>query len=229
MERNLMDKPVYLIGDPHNLWNKMWVLIDYWGIADCEIYCVGDMEIGLNSDPYETANALARYDWAFSKRNIVFHSIRGNHDNPHFFDGTYQYNNFKLLKDFTVLDINGLKTLFVGGGLSINRSCLTAGVDYFLEELTPEINIDALEKYDRIVSHDRPTFVNLHPNGLYDEEGNPVATDGLKQRTNIEKLVNCLQGDRPKWYYGHYHNSDYDVINGIVYRCVNILEIIPFD
>lgn len=51
---------------------------------------------------------------------IVF--IRGNHDNPAYFDGyTFKYKRFIAIPDYTILQARSHTVLCVGGGISIDR------------------------------------------------------------------------------------------------------------
>ena len=70
---------------------------------------------------------LERLNKKLSERNINLFLFRGNHDNPLFFNrivtdkDRFMMSNVKVLPDYTVLTINGINVLIVGGGISVDR------------------------------------------------------------------------------------------------------------
>lgn len=102
------------------------------GWKDAQVVHVGDGEEGYpGSWDEETA---ARLDKGFAALGIEYLSIRGNHSNPHVFDGSIMLPNFKLLPDYSRLEINVESWLFVGGVVSINRIEREAGNTWWPEE-----------------------------------------------------------------------------------------------
>ena len=86
--------------------------------------------------------------------------IRGNHDDPKFFDGTYNWSNIKLLPDYTVTVIEGKRILFIGGATSIDRLQRIPERSWWEGEIF-NLDVDKLSLYeaiDIVVTHTAPKF-----------------------------------------------------------------------
>ena len=56
------------------------------------------------------------------ERNVECYMIRGNHDNPAYFEGTtFSYKRFIAVPDYTILQACNHSILCVGGAISIDR------------------------------------------------------------------------------------------------------------
>ena len=79
---------------------------------------VGDFGAGFRKDFLDDMLYL---NDVLNEYNVTLYVIRGNHDDPKFFNGNHNWGNLKLLKDYTVLDLEGKKILLIGGAISIDR------------------------------------------------------------------------------------------------------------
>ena len=71
---------------------------------------------------YWDEETVERVDNAFASLDIEYLTIRGNHSNPHVFDGSLNLPSFLLIPDYTRMEIDGQEWLSVGGAVSVNRS-----------------------------------------------------------------------------------------------------------
>ena len=216
-----MDK-VYFVGDTHGEWNQIFDVVDRYELYNIRLIHVGDIGIGFGSvgeeihiEQFESLNG------SFKSRGIEFLGIRGNHDNPKYFDGSVSLNHFRLLSDYHTEEINGEKFLFIGGAISIDRSFRTEGICYWKEEAIKH-PLQELQPADVIVAHDAPIYAGLPITGLYNEPGNPVRDDSEKGRAILGKVVEKVQPKR--FVHGHYHISLFNKIDGTLFRGLDIAE-----
>lgn len=211
-----------LIGDLHN---DLYIIKE---LADAEstetnFIQVGDFGLGF----YGLQRDLAQLDdinERLVEKNKHLYVIRGNHDDPSFFDGIYDdaWSNLHLMQDYSVECIEGKMVLFVGGAISIDRVIRVRGRDYWVGE---SFNYDEkkiqeiIKKYgtiDMVVAHIAPDFCppTKYTPIVYDylRIDSELNTDLLVERTNMTSLYYDLEPILSKdsiWCYGHYHfNSD---------------------
>jgi hypothetical protein len=154
-------------------------------------------------------------------------SIRGNHSNPAYFDGSICYENFKLLPDYTTKTINGQKFLFVGGALSIDRKVRIMDVSYWKDEkfvYKPEL---VTEECDVLIIHSAPTWL-----GPFDKDGilswcdkdEYLWKECVQERLDISELVEKCNPQ--KLYCGHFHISTQMDYGGYRGRILDELELV---
>ena len=115
-------KSIVASGDIHGdfiqLVFKLWV---QYQMKDTILIVAGDCGFGFEKkESYE--NMVKQNVKRMNEANnwIVF--IRGNHDNPAYFDGyTFKYKRFIAIPDYTILQARSHTVLCVGGGISIDR------------------------------------------------------------------------------------------------------------
>ena len=149
-----MNKTVYIIGDHHGSYNNVMHKLYANGIKDCLLIHVGDGGEGFYSHEEElkTFNIL---NAEFESLGIEYMSIRGNHSDPAYFDGSINLSHFKLLPDYSRQVINGEEFLFVGGAISIDRAIRVLNKSYWADEpfvLKPEL----AGKCDVLITHSAP-------------------------------------------------------------------------
>ena len=90
-------------------------------LSNSVLICAGDIGVGFKNIEYynkmfSTLNAVLR------KMNSVLYCIRGNHDDPSYFnDNKINKSNIKLIKDYSVISVGDKNILCVGGAVSIDR------------------------------------------------------------------------------------------------------------
>lgn len=213
--------PLYIVGDIHGLYGELIERIDKYGLKDCRIICVGDFGAGFGRD----SKVFSDLNEKFVKRGIHFSTIRGNHDDPSYFQGK-GYSNLLFLKDYTTLEINGERILVVGGGVSIDRTARVLNRSYWVGE---EIVVDEknITECDVLITHAVPSW-----NGHADKDGiaywcdrDPTLWEDCKaERRAIDTLIKLSKCKRH--YCGHFHMFAAVEHNGCYSRIIDELEFV---
>lgn len=222
-------QPTYLLGDHHSNYNDLIRALLRRGLRQCRIIHVGDGEEGYpGSWDSETPEYL---DNAFASLEIEYLSIRGNHSNPHVFDGSINMSNFKLLPDYARMEIDEETWLFVGGAISIDRINRIPGETWWIAE---DMILDETraQPADVLVTHTSPSWT-LPPRSdlvdYYAAAEADIGTTSLKR----ELLDEAARHDRlfelvrPRiWYHGHHHRSATLQVDGCTIRQLGIAELV---
>jgi UDP-2,3-diacylglucosamine pyrophosphatase LpxH len=221
--------PTYLLGDHHSNYDDLIRVLLRRGMRGVRIIHVGDGEEGYpDSWDSETPEQL---DNAFASLEIEYLSIRGNHSNPHVFDGSVMLPNFKLLPDYTRLEIDGESWLFVGGAISINRLDRIPNETWWPEEemvLREELSAKA----DVLVTHTGPTLSAPPWNDFVDSYAQAEAAIGEKTlrrelRDESARHDHLYELVKPRqWYHGHYHHSATRSVDGCTIRQLDLAELV---
>lgn len=220
-----MSTPIYIHGDNHGKWDRLFDRIDQGNITDAIMIGVGDAGVGFKIKEKQDREFELLND-RFKKRNIQYMSIRGNHDDPSYFDGSVKLSNFELIPDYTSRELNGETFLFVGGAISIDRQFRKVGSSYWTDEvfvLKPEL----IKKCDVLISHTAPYWV-----GPFDKQGLEgwcikdvhLWDECKKERMDADELVKLAQPSRS--YHGHFHISAWVDFRDCYARILDIDEIV---
>lgn len=173
---------------------------------------VGDFGAGFKSSFIDDMEYL---NTELANSNVTLYAIRGNHDDPKFFNGEYNWSNIKLLPDYTVLEIEGKRILLVGGAISIDRLQRTENVSWWKDEV---FNFDSeklseFRNIDTVITHSAPHFVFPQTfNSLvlsfasYDSK---LIQDLTDERNRFNEMYNILNENNKikHWFYGHFHTT----------------------
>lgn len=117
----LEKKPIYIIADLHGFFNSLKTeIVTNKSLKDCVLICAGDIGIGFD-DKEICMNKLEELNALMHSQNVDCIMIRGNHDDPSYFNGSISFPNLKLIQDYTVLACDDINILCVGGAISIDR------------------------------------------------------------------------------------------------------------
>lgn len=109
------------LGDIHGNFGLIGQYIDLYGIKDAHIIQVGDFGVGFATLEKEK-RMLEMFHHKLVKNNVFVWAIRGNHDfKPYFDNDPFQLTNIRLVKDYTVLNLEGKNILCIGGAVSVDR------------------------------------------------------------------------------------------------------------
>lgn len=180
---------------------------------------------------------------ALNKAGKRLYVIRGNHEDPSYSDNRIyggEYGGVQLLRDGTIAEHNGEHILFVGGGISLDRSFRQVGLDYWPDEGTiiPPSVMEKRIKVDHLITH--VTISEVSGKFLTDPfvltfcaNDSDLMTDLTHEQHNMKTLVDYLIDDCgnniKSWHYGHYHRSIHSQYRGIECRGLAIDEIRPFN
>lgn len=233
MRYKFRSNKIILIGDTHSTYQTR-DLLNLRIPNGSDVLHVGDGGWGFGDPEYALQNAKSWVD-IFHKLcenlDIRLYHLIGNHDNPDVWKFPSTDRVFWVQSGDVGEFPNGKTALFVGGGVSVDRFTRKEGVSYWKEEITPPL--DNVEKCDILFSHDCPEYFN-HPTktlplhyGWYIERDPLLLGDCEKQRTVMGDIVK--KSEVKTIFYGHYHNSFRQEVEGIYAQCLDISELFGFD
>jgi len=220
-------KPILVVGDIHGEWDALFRKIDHLDLRDATLICVGDLGVGFKVSHAKEIRALQFANDFFVARDIQFLSIRGNHDNPAYFNGEIQtFSNLRLVPDYHVETINDKKFLFVGGAISIDRTIRKEGVSYWKGEV---FNLDHsnLQRCDVLITHSAPTWNGpIEKNGMLANfcQKDPTLWDECMTERKQHDILLKLSGAK-RHYCGHFHQFSVVDFDGCVSTILDILQI----
>jgi len=226
-------KQILLLGDIHGEFETINRFFKKNKLTNVELIQLGDFGVGFfyndNRNKIKEERRLKLLNDYLGKRNSHLYVVRGNHDDPKFFDGTRtEYENITFLVDYETFNINYLKFLPIGGGISIDRGPTPyenngigryQGVSWWEDEKIRYTEADKekvllTKGVDVIISHNAPDFAppigigKIVPRfALYDET---LIEEVLEERALLTKIwedIN-LNSYPTNWFYGHFHRSD---------------------
>lgn len=220
-----------ILGDIHR---DFKVLLEHK--KEGNIIQVGDFGLGFNRREKEEST-MDYYNEILQARHIHVYAIRGNHDDPSYWDGRYEgkWSNITLVPDYTVMRLEHQNYLFMGGALSIDRIVRKEGRDYWKDEefVYDEDKLIGVLKdsqpIDYVVTHTAPDMCEpIRINDLVRHYASLDPTD-LIHELEIERAVMtraynviCEHSKPKKWFYGHFHYNYTEVIEGVEFMLLGI-------
>jgi hypothetical protein len=222
--QSIMSKPIYIVGDIHGKWDQLFLKIKASEIRNFTLIGVGDLGVGF----LNTERQARQFDYInsfFGGKGIDFIGIRGNHDDPAYFDGSVDFSNFKLLLDYTSLTLNDKEFLFVGGAVSIDRKIRKEGVSYWTNEKFI-LDYSKIKRCDVLITHSAPSW-----SGPFDRDGisgwcdrdETLWDECLQERKDHDVLIKLCGASHH--YCGHFHVISSVDFDGCVSTILDELEI----
>ena len=220
---------IFVFGDNHGHWDVFPNFIRDYNLKNCAVIVAGDFGIGF--DPMVDEMKRLKY---LSKRmahtNSDLFVVRGNHDCPEYFNGKFDNNHVKLVPDYTVLTINGINILCVGGAYSVdrtNRRSFNHPKDPSTKSDTIPVNdywknevfvydhdkVMSMKNINVVVTHSSPQVCPPYvKTGLsfWAAGDKNIMEDCRIERAQLFQMYDNLThngNDIKFWFYGHFHNS----------------------
>ena len=215
-----------ILGDTHGEWASLFNYLDRINCRDAVMLHVGDVGIGFRGNQKLEVGSLVIVNNQLKERNIRLYAIRGNHDDPSYFNGSYNFSNLELLPDYSQISINGERFLFVGGAVSIDRINRTMYRSWWPDEGLVLDEGKAVE-CDVLITHTAPSWIGpTDKNGIefYTNRDNSLWKECVEERSVVDKLLALTKAK--KHYCGHFHESVLAKNNGCTSRILNIMELI---
>lgn len=239
---------VLFMGDIHGQWNGMYSKFKRMGLENCVVVACGDFGIGWE-ERYKEEKSIKYLDALLANRNIHLYVLRGNHDDPSYYDGYFHFPNIKLMEDYTVLEIGSWRILTIGGAHSVDRMNRK---DWYLyngrkSELRDKKRLnrgwwpdekfifephllEGLRNIDVVATHTSPQMVPpMHMDGLtfWSHNDKDIVEDVSQERMEMNLVFEILHKNNKlmSWYYGHYHDSTSITVFGTHFKCLDIDEI----
>ena len=234
---------IYALGDIHGNLKRVRELVEGMGLRGDTIIQVGDFGMGYH--PANDRRNLQNLNEYLAGKECTLWAIRGNHDDPTFFDGRFTMSNLRLVRDYTTAEIEGLRFLFCGGATSIDRTysiermmvaesfghtepCYWPGECFVLRT-------DLLEgagRLDVVVTHTAPEW--CHPDnkdGFGDfvteffADDPKLEGDLRKERADMSEMFRLISGSGARLHlYGHFHQRSTTVRDGMSHRLLDVGE-----
>ena len=219
-----------LLGDIHGEFVEINRFFKKTKLKGVDLLQLGDFGVGFfYNDPKnikKEARQLKTLNDFLGKRDSQLFVVRGNHDNPMFFDGTHtEFENITFLQDYTVFNLNGLKILNINGGISIDRGPMPylnnkigrfQGVSWWEDEVVKYTEEDKAKilntnGIDLIISHNAPDFAQ--PQGFgkllprFAQDDKTLIDDVRVERNLLSKIWDDINENSypTNWFYGHFH------------------------
>jgi len=221
-----------------------------YGMTDTLIIVAGDCGFGFERPGYYE-DIYKRCREKLSKANNWLVFIRGNHDNPAYFNSLpIKHQRWMTLPDYSVIKACGHTILCVGGATSIDRTFRMASKQYHLPNpqdlLMPNVywsneepvldrkkldDIDGRCAVDTVITHTSPSFCELSSHHFLDnwiEQDEELLDDIKSERQAMDDIYNYLYSKNHPlryWYYGHFHESWHAKIEDVMYHMLDIMEL----
>ncbi len=234
------ERHLWICGDIHGeLSNLVWKAARQLKIRNADILIVGDFGAGFGR-PKSMDVAYAKVCAVLEENNISLYTIRGNHDDPVFFDGLHNFERLHFLQDHRIVELCGKKIYPIGGAVSTdidlvdpltrksrrmqNDALFRFGSSkriWWPDETPVQITENLPESADIIASHDAP--LSFEP---------PLMRDAHVRDNTWQKVVEfrryldfVLRTVKPsQWFYGHFHNHYEGIFQGTHYLGIDIAE-----
>ena len=254
-EENIYEFPqakgVVVCGDIHGDFTQLaYKCCVQYGMTDTLIVVAGDCGFGFERPGYYEA-LYRKCNKRLSKANNWLVFIRGNHDNPAYFNfQPVRHRRWMTLPDYSVVKACGHTILCIGGATSIDRLWRMSVGEYHLpnpdEPLAPNVYwrnespffdkerlemIDEECSLDTVVTHTSPSFCKLSSHqGLHDwaMRDENLMDDVKYERKVMDAVYAHLQAKGHPlrhWYYGHFHQSWHAEIDGVLFNMLDIMEL----
>lgn len=231
------DRILVFSGDIHGEFKSLvWKLTQECRIRDADVVICGDCGFGFGSYKYYD-ELYRKLEPKLEKFDITLWFLRGNHDKLEgYFDGNEEehpdWPRFKFIQDYKTLDIQGITIYPIGGATSIdikhrknyNEMKEKFGSDkriWWESEKIKKLYKGLPNKVDLIISHQCPLSfepILVRESWMSDE----IYEEVLQERKYLDYV---FQNIRCKyWFYGHHHTSLVNSLEGVVYKCLDIME-----
>ena len=244
-------KGVVVSGDIHGDFTQLvYKCCVQYEMTDMLIVVAGDCGFGFERPGYYEA-LYNKCSKRLSKANNWLAFIRGNHDNPAYFNlQPIRHKRWMTLPDYSVVEACGHTILCVGGAISIDRMWRISDKDFhpsnpeeplaqniYWRDESPFFDKEKLamidEKYaiDTVITHTSPSFCELSSHqGLHDwaMRDENLLDDVKHERKVMDSLYTHLRERKHPlrhWCYGHFHQSWHTKIDGVLFNMLDIMEL----
>lgn len=243
---------MYIMGDSHSI-GSFKEAVKKSQLDNVNLIHVGDFGLGFNALWYDLQQ-LDSLDEFLGNKGINLYVIRGNHDNPIFWNRRYglnlpKYNNINLIDDYTIRKIEDRNILFMGGAISIDRLIRSAEhpptwwVDEKFEYNILKLKevLSKIDKLDIVVTHTAPGFAlpyaksgfpKLVQNWIDLEEQHlkvDLGRELMEERMQLHSIYKHIEVDSGKlpdyWFYGHFHRHSEEIHDKTKFVGLGINEI----
>jgi len=195
---------------------------------------VGDFGAGFDFNiPGQFMIKMDSLNGILAEYNITLYVLRGNHDDPQYFTGTYEnfWSNIKLMPDYSVVEIEGKRVLMVGGAISIDRLGRAEGKSWWSDEVfvLDEEKLKIIKNIDLVVTHTSPKFCFptefnslVYSFAAYDPTLLGELTHERELITRMYDILEANGNPMEKWFYGHFHSEKHRKYDNTEFNLLSI-------
>lgn len=234
-------------GDIHGEFKTLVYNLKRLGVENSVVILAGDCGIGFEKEGYyhQLYKSICK---SLDKSNNVLLCVRGNHDDPAYYDGSkIDFERMKCIPDYSVVCAAGHKVLCIGGAVSIDRMPRLSEMaiahirgnntrTIYWENEAVRFDDEAFSEIsalniDTVVTHTAPSFCNItkKPNiDCFLVSDEDLQNDLHIEKMTMDKIFERLMDDNhplQAWYYGHFHSSQTEFINNVKFCLLGIDEI----
>lgn len=227
MNKILDHRPIILLGDIHGDWNVIERFCKEF--SEFNIIQLGDFGIGFDQNKNKESRKFENLSNCLKDSNNSLFIIRGNHDDPNYFDDRVVNERITFLSDYSHLTQNDKNILCIGGGISIDRMLRKENVSWWKDEKFI-FDLEKMRSVDVLLTHVAP---NNFP--ISKEDTNPMIAEFAKDDPSLIselKMEKFIVGEASeisgckRHYFGHYHISYTYENSNVKYRCLDINEFV---
>ena len=247
------ERQLWICGDIHGELSGLVRNSVNRGISCADILVVGDFGAGFGR-PKSMDVAYGKVCTTLEKNDICIYTIRGNHDNPAFFDGLHDFEWLHFLSDHRIIELCGKRIYPIGGAVSadidfvdpltrksrriINETLIRMGSSkriWWPDEAPTQIVYGSAPSASSgtLASIEIPEGIDIvvsHEAPLSFEpslmQANHVRDETWLKIVESRKYLDyVLSQVKPTlWFYGHYHCHYEGNYQNTLYRCLDIAE-----
>ena len=236
---------IIVCGDIHGEFNSViYKLCVQYQLTDTLLIVAGDCGFGFDKPGYYE-NVFKRNSARLSKANNRIAMIRGNHDDPAYFnEEKIKHERFRTIPDYSIIQVCGHNILCIGGAVSIDRDYrkkhdakhpASGTASYWADEMPiyKEAILNKIGKHfriDTVITHTAPSFCELiSKSGLSEWAAldSTIPADCESERKTMDRIYEHLKADGHPvrhWYYGHFHQSWNSEIGSVLFSMLDIME-----
>ena len=228
------ERDLIFVGDIHGCFeNIVWQITKRYQIKNADVVFCGDFGVGFGTQQGMT-DLYNHVHPRLEEADIKLWALRGNHDDPSYFDGGHNYPRLVFLQDHLPITLgNGWVVYPIGGAVSIDKlSRIDENKKYERYGSSKRIwwpgeriikKFTGLpSKVDIIATHEAPMGfepIVINKGGLSGE----IIDSIQAERDYLSWLLKEIKCKR--WFHGHYHVSSSGEYLGVMYRGLGIDEI----
>ena len=238
---NLNYESLYVVGDLHGLFELFRFKLKELKITNSIFIVAGDCGFGFEKKGHYL-NIYRKFSKLLLENNITILFVRGNHDDPSYFDGfELNYKNFTCIPDYSVISFNNENILCIGGAVSVDRMSrkideINSGFKYKLywpnepvlyrPRILKQIKNDCID-INHVVTHTKPSFIPPYGKegvSLFIEDDPKLEEDLNNENQIMNNIFNdlvkkyCYQINN--WVFGHFHQHSLNFHEGV--RFINL-------